>query len=176
MDKTIRLLIERKLITISFTGAKNKKFYKIKSKTRLKEYKNDLNQWLFFKAGNKTILTGETLGALDNYQQFLSRIQDTMRKSIKRSKFSARKITDLEKIPFSLTREQQRKITEVQFPKKVFLKSIFFKDAINIISQYKNFLLCDECLKVGKLVDLVIDFEKNERICPKEGHTYSIEK
>jgi hypothetical protein len=176
LDKTIRILIEKKLIAISFTGLKNKKFYKIKSKTRLKEYKNDLNQWMFFKAANVSFLTGKTLDALDKYQHFMSRIQNTMKKSVKRSKFIARKISDLEKIPFHFTKEIQEKITDVPYPKPVYLDSINFKDANLIVKKYNEFLLCDICLKKGILVDLIELYESNERVCPKQGHVFSIEK
>ena len=172
LDKTIRLLLEKKLIVVSSIGLKNKKFYKAKSKTRLKEYRNDLNQWRFFKSANEAFLTGKTLDALDNYQRFLNRTQKIMKKNIKRSKFSARKISNLEKIPFKLTKEQQRRITEIPYPKKVYLESIYLKDAIQIIEKYKNFLLCDECLKNNLLVDLIEIPETNERVCLKQGHVF----
>jgi hypothetical protein len=176
LDKTIRLLIERKMITISSIGLKNKKFYKVKSKTRLKEYKNDLNQWQFFKTANTSFLTGKTLDALDKYQHFMSKIQKTMKKSVNRSKFLARKISDLEKILFRFSKEEQKKITDIPYPKPVYLKSIYFHDANLIVKKYNEFLLCDICLKKGILVDLIELHESNERVCPKQGHVFSIEK
>ena len=175
LDRTIKLLLEKKFIILSSIGLKNKKFYKIKSKTRAIQYRADLHKWKMFKIALKTIFTNKTLQTFDNYQRVLIRVNKQMQKNLKINKFKVRKISVLEKIPFHLKKEQQKRITDIPYPKTVFLKSINATEAFKIIEKYNNYRLCDECLKYGKLVN-VNNISEYEVACVEYGHTFLVEE
>ena len=175
LDRTIKLLLEKKYIILSSVGFKNKKFYKIKSKIRVKQYQTDLHKWKMFKISLKTIFTDKTLRTFDNYQRVLIRINKQMQTNLKRNKFRVRKISTLERIPLHLKKKQQKQITDIPYPKPVFLKSISAIPAFKIVEKYLSYRLCDICLKKGKLVD-VHNISETEVVCIEYGHTFLAEE
>jgi len=173
LDRTIKLLLEKKYIILSFVGLKNKKFYKIKSKTRVKKYRTDLHKWKMFKIYLETMFTPKVLRMFDNYQGVLIRVNKQIQRNVKKSKFKARNFTALEKIPFKLKKEYQKQITDVPYPNPVFLKSINATEALKIIEKYRSYRYCDVCLKDKKLVN-VINISESEVVCIEYGHVFSV--
>ena len=56
IDRTIKLLLEKRYIILFSVELKNEKFYKIKSRIKVKHYKNDLNKWKWFKISLKRLI------------------------------------------------------------------------------------------------------------------------
>lgn len=171
LDRTIHLLLEKNMIVLHSVELKNKKFYKIKSKTKVKQYLNDLYEWKRFKISLNTIFKGKTLRLVDNYQRSQKQFAITMLKSEKLRKFRARDVSYLESIPLHLDKELQEKITDIPYPKTVYLKSIYATKAIKIINKYLNRRFCDICLEKGNLVN-VINISETEVTCVKFGHVF----
>jgi len=68
LDRTIHLLLEKNMIVLHSVELKNKKLYKIKSKTKVKQYQKDLYKWKMFKISLKTIFKDKTLlKTIENY-------------------------------------------------------------------------------------------------------------
>jgi len=175
IDRTIKLLLEKRFIILSSVGLKNEKFYKIKSRIKVKQYRNDLNKWKWFKISLKTLLKKESLHMLDQYQRKLKQIGKIIQRNSKLSKFQARNISFLESIPLHLKKKQQEQITDIPYPKTVYLKSIDFTPAFKIVEKYLSYRLCDICLKKGKLVD-VHNISETEVVCIEFGHTFSVDE
>ena len=175
IDRTIKLLLEKRYIILDSIALKNKKFYKIKSKTKVKQYRNDLYDWMIFKISLKTILKPKTLRMLDRHQRGLKIINKIMRKNTKRSKFQARNISTLESIPLYLMKKQQEQITDIPYPEPVYLKSINVTPAFKIVEKYLSYRLCDICLKKGKLVN-IINISETEVVCVEFGHTFLVDE
>jgi hypothetical protein len=171
LDRTVHLLLEKNMIILISIGLKNKKFYKIKSKTKTKQYLKDLYKWKMFKISLKTIFKDKTLRWFDNYQRLHRRFGTMMKRAEKINKFRDRDISYLESIPLHLDRELQDRITDVPYPQTVYLKSINATEALKIINKYLNKRLCDVCLKKGYLVN-VINTSETEVACIKYGHAF----
>jgi len=169
LDRTIKLLLEKKYIILSDIGLKNKKFYKVKSKTRVKKYRDDLHKWKMFKISLETIFTPNTLRQFDKYQRIAVRVNRQIQKNIKKNKFKARNISKLEKISLHLKKDYQEQVTDIPYPEPVFLKSINATDAFKIVKKYNNYRYCDICLEDGKLIDL-INVSDYETACKEFGH------
>jgi hypothetical protein len=159
------------MIVLHSVELKNKKFYKIKSKTKTKQYLQDLYKWKMFKISLKTLFKDKTLRWFDNYQRTHRQFGILMQKSEKIRKFQDRDISYLEFIPLHFDKKLQDKITDVPYPNTVYLKSINYTAAKKIIQKYMNRRLCDVCLETGNLVN-VINVSENEVSCVKFGHTF----
>lgn len=155
LDRTIHLLLEKNMITLSSIGLKNTKFYKIKSKSKAKQYLNDLHKWKMFKISLKTLFKDKTLRWFDNYQRMNRQFGIMLKKAEKIRKFRDRDISYLESIPLHFDKKLQDKITDVPYPKTVYLKSIRSSTALKIIHKYLNRRYCDVCLKTGNLVNVI---------------------
>jgi len=173
LDRTIKLLLEKRYIILVSVGLKNKKFYKIKSKIKVKQYQNDLYKWKMFKISLKTLLKPKTLRMLDQYQRKLKLIGKIIQRNTKLNKFQARNVSNLESIPLYLKKKQQEQITDIPYPEPVYLKSINSIPAFKIVEKFLNYRLCDICLKEGKLID-VHNLSETEVVCIKFGHTFSV--
>ena len=173
LDRTIKLLLEKKYIILSTVELKNKKFYKIKSKTQVKKYRSDLHKWNIFKISLEIIFTPKILQTFDKHQRVLIRVNKQIQRNIKKNKFKVRNSYALGKIPFHLKKEYQKQITDVPYPKPVFLKSINATDAFKIIEKYKSYRYCDICLKDGKLINM-INISESEVVCIEYGLVFSV--
>lgn len=171
LDRTIQLLLEKNMIVLGSVGLKNKKFYKIKSKAKIKQYLNDLYKWKMFKISLKTLFKDKTLRWFDNYQRFQNQFGIMMQKSEKIRKFRVRDTSYLQSIPLHLDKKLQERITDIPYPKTVYLKSINATVAFQIVNKYLNRRYCDVCLKTGHLVN-VINVSDTEVACEKFGHVF----
>jgi len=171
LDRTIHLLLEKNMIVLHSVELKNKKLYKIKSKTKVKQYQKDLYKWKMFKISLKTIFKDKTLRWFDNYQRFQKQFGIMMQKSEKIRKFQARNVSYLQSIPLHLDKKLQERITNIPYPKTVYLESINTTEAFKIINKYLNRRLCDVCLNKGNLVN-VINISETEVACVKFGHVF----
>ena len=172
LDRTIHMLLKKKFIKLTSTEIKNEKFYSIISKKNVRSYRNDLLNWkrlkIYLKAFPKS-----TLHSIDNYQRGIKRINRIIRRNTKRSKFSSRNPDYLESIPICFkSKSEQSKHTEIPYPKTVFLKTLPSSFVIKIREKYRNFRLCDVCLKQGRLVD-VYNTSDDEAVCIEQGHQFN---
>ena len=171
LDRTIHLLLEKDMIVLHSVELKNKKFYKIKSKSKVKQYLKDLYKWKMFKISLKTIFKDKTLRWFDNYHHLHRRFGIMMKKNEKIRKFQDRDVSYLESIPLHLDKKLQDRITNIPYPKTVYLESINATEAFKIINKYLNRRLCDVCLNKGNLVN-VINISETEVACEKSGHVF----
>jgi len=169
IDRTLLLLKEKRLVRIVSIGLKNKKFYKISYKNHAKSYLNDLQKWrslkIFLKASNKG-----TLNSFDQYQRWVNRINRSIKRGTKISKFSSRNPDILESTPIQFRNKiEQKKYTDIPWPQRVNVKDLPASFVIKIREKYRNFRLCDVCLQDGRLID-TINYSETELVCTEKGH------
>ena len=173
LDRTIHMLLEKKLIKLITTEIKNEKFYTIISKENVRNYRDDLLDWKRLKIYLR-VFPKNTLHGIDNYQRRLKRINRIIRKNSKRVKFNVRNINYLESIPLHFRNKvEQSKYTKIPWPKPIHLESIDFIPAFKITEKYLAYRLCDICLKQGKLVD-VYNTSESEVVCIDQAHVFSV--
>lgn len=158
IDRTIRLLEQKKIIELKEKQARGEKFYKIKSESELQFYMDKLKEWAYAK-----ILLG------NNVSKGATKLKKTLNRNIKRTMHSSRLISESDQktqLRF-VSKMRQIQITTIPFPDPVIIWDLPYSEASKIVESYGNGLLCEVCFKENKISFLTE--HPDEQIC-ESGH------
>ena len=162
IDRTIQLILKYNMIKLEEISLRNKKFYTIKNRNRMKLYRNKLAQWLWIKEIKQD---HKTLTELEFRLNSSKRIGKQVKRNFKKNIFSKRKTTDL--LYRSLILEGPRR-KKSHF---ILIRDLPYSKARKIIKDYLNGKFCETCLKNNRLSLLQTDLEEYEEGC-KLGHVF----
>ncbi|MBI1663772.1 MAG: hypothetical protein IS860_09860 [Nitrosopumilus sp.] len=152
IDRTILLLKKRNLITLEKTELKNKKIYKIISKSKIKQYSDDLIKYrkfkVFFQVSSTKIKALDGLGNLQNY------FNNLLIKGQEKSKFFLPLPDNFLIVPLKI----KNKSTFVKlggspekWPVSLTVNEMFGLYTIKIMDDYRSGRICYKCFSENKL-------------------------
>jgi DNA-binding HxlR family transcriptional regulator len=159
IDRTLKMLKEKNLIEFKETKAKGEKFYKIKSKPKLRSYQKTLFKWHLSKILFK-----------NKVQKQVTKFTKTLRRNEKLAMHSSRLITETQtkkQLRF-VSESKQKQFTTIPYPESIKIYDLPFTEGNKIVKNYQKGLLCDICFKENFISFLTeADFEQ---VC-ELGHT-----
>ncbi len=175
IDRTIALLLSKKIIKLKRVGTRNEKFYQVDS-TKAKGYRQDLANWNSFKIMiTKLRESKRTRQKIASYVEIISKAEKQVRRAIKTQQFKANIVTEQFLItPLCLeNKKQQTRLTKVMWPKPVSIKEMNWKGAHKIIRSFEEGRVCKTCLKSKKLRLMTMSPDGLDLVC-KNGHAIGV--
>ena len=159
IDRTIRMLEHKKLIELKEKKARGEKFYKIKSKSKLQSYLDELKRWWYAKIFLRN----------NNVQKEAIKLKKTLNRNYKKALHSSRLLSEAdEKKQFRfISKKKQLQITKIPYPQPVIIWNLPFSEALKIVESYWNGLLCETCFRENK-ISFLTEYH-DEQVC-ESGH------
>jgi hypothetical protein len=164
IDRTIKSLIEMNAIEFKERKDRNEKVFRVTSLKKLKQYSSELQAWQNYKKIIKNYFKTQKIIKDTKFTDTCNRVSKSIRRTIKRNKLVYKKMTPkLLSKKLNLDKKQQKKFSSVPYPTPVAINEMNTKGAMNIISKYREGLICDVCLKEKKISFL--KQEDHEHVC-----------
>ena len=166
IDRTIKYLIEMKVIKFKERKVRNEKIYRVLSLKKLKQYSSELQVWQNYKKIIRSYFKTQKIIKDTKFVDTCNRVSKSIRRTIKRNKLVYKKITPtLLSRKLNLDKKQQKKFTIIPYPTPVAINEMNTKGAMMIISKYREGMICDICLNENKISFLKQDYNTYEQIC-----------